>query len=285
MTCISTESLMQSSQTTRSTTGLSLVTYSLHNRNERLCLLADHHVIVFILKGTKLIHFPEETIGLKNNEMIVVEKGRYIMSQICDDEQGFKSLIILIEDKLLSNDFEPLNNFGKTNYFKVNCSEYLVNEIKNIDALSIKDTQAFNKIIQSKVDHIFSYLNSTNGDFKQFLSSLNSSKGTLSMVDALLPHVDSFKNVSHMAKKFNMSSSTFHRHFSRFYGQTPKNWLNNRKLELSIRHLKNWDLSITEVAFLSGFDNFTNFIRVFSQKYGLPPGRYRSQFCQKLHTN
>ncbi|MBP8255824.1 MAG: helix-turn-helix transcriptional regulator [Opitutaceae bacterium] len=68
-------------------------------------------------------------------------------------------------------------------------------------------------------------------------------------------------------------------HFSRFFhAHTRKNfrtYLNEVRLERSIRFLRDLRYNVTEVAGLCGFTGMPYFIQCFRQRYGLTPGEYR----------
>lgn len=66
-------------------------------------------------------------------------------------------------------------------------------------------------------------------------------------------------------------SLKFHEHT----GVTFKEYVDKLRLSYSENLLISTNLSITEVCFSSGFKNVSNFIRRFSEKYGVSPTKYR----------
>ena len=71
------------------------------------------------------------------------------------------------------------------------------------------------------------------------------------------------------------SLTAFKAEFKRIFQTTPGKWLQERRLEYSRYLLETTDLMLDEVCYMSGFENSTHFIRVFKNKYGLPPGRFK----------
>ena len=55
-------------------------------------------------------------------------------------------------------------------------------------------------------------------------------------------------------------------------------WLNMIRLEKAIELLSQNDMTLTEVAMLSGFQSIPSFNRVFREDKGMAPGEYRNLF-------
>ncbi|OQY31947.1 MAG: hypothetical protein B6241_12715, partial [Spirochaetaceae bacterium 4572_59] len=60
-------------------------------------------------------------------------------------------------------------------------------------------------------------------------------------------------------------------------GKTPTEYLNDLKLTYAASELLSLDLSITEIAYASGFNNISHFNLLFKKKFGQPPGLYRKK--------
>ncbi len=68
-------------------------------------------------------------------------------------------------------------------------------------------------------------------------------------------------------------------HFIRFFkeqtGRTCKDYVNTIRLEKAAHLLEDSSMSITEIAFEVGYNDLSYFIKVFRNKYNIPPHRYR----------
>ena len=98
----------------------------------------------------------------------------------------------------------------------------------------------------------------------------------------LLPVLDYLK--THYAQKIHLSqlSGIIHvcddrliRLFKEVTGETPVAWLTNLRLEACIKLLATTDDPIASIAEQTGFGSDTYMTRVFKQKLGTTPGRYR----------
>jgi AraC-like DNA-binding protein len=73
------------------------------------------------------------------------------------------------------------------------------------------------------------------------------------------------------------SESRFIRRFRETTGRTPARYVQERRLERASELLISTDFTIDQIAEACGFANRYYFTRVFTQRMGLPPGRYRSE--------
>ncbi|MEZ0389322.1 MAG: helix-turn-helix transcriptional regulator [Verrucomicrobium sp.] len=79
------------------------------------------------------------------------------------------------------------------------------------------------------------------------------------------------------ARLCHRSLSSFKREFQAIFQESPGKWLLQRRLELAAQLLRNSELSVTDIAFDSGFEHVSHFSRVFKERFGVPPIAYRQE--------
>ena len=75
-----------------------------------------------------------------------------------------------------------------------------------------------------------------------------------------------------------MSAVSFNRFIKKRTGKTFVNYLNDIRVGYASRWLVEKDLSISEIAFKSGFNNIANFNRIFKSIKKTTPSQYREEF-------
>ena len=81
-----------------------------------------------------------------------------------------------------------------------------------------------------------------------------------------------------IAEKMNMSRASFYNKFKNLVGETPNEYINNRRLaKAQSLLLSDMGISIAEVAEALGFNSANYFSRKFKEKFGLTPVRYRQE--------
>jgi AraC-like DNA-binding protein len=73
-------------------------------------------------------------------------------------------------------------------------------------------------------------------------------------------------------------TSKFHllRLFKKYYGQTPKQYLTDKRIEKSKELLKN-GRSVSETCFAVGFESLSSFCTLFKQRVGLTPTEFQKR--------
>ena len=85
-----------------------------------------------------------------------------------------------------------------------------------------------------------------------------------------------------MAQMAGISRDYFSRIFKNVTGMNYNKWLNMIRLEKATELLSHKNMSMTEVAMLSGFQSIPSFNRIFHEEKGMPPGEYRTLFVDDM---
>lgn len=93
-------------------------------------------------------------------------------------------------------------------------------------------------------------------------------------------HVSERIGIGRLSSEVQLSASQLTRQFARQYGQTPYQYLMERKLETARLLLGNTRLGVKEIAFRLSFADEHYFSAVFRRRYGCPPGRWRARLRQ-----
>lgn len=83
--------------------------------------------------------------------------------------------------------------------------------------------------------------------------------------------------VSRLAKVSGVSAAHFARSFKEAFGLPPHRYLLTRRIERATALLREGDLSITEIAFLTGWKSLGTFGRTFRDVTGESPGEMRAR--------
>ena len=87
-------------------------------------------------------------------------------------------------------------------------------------------------------------------------------------------HYDRDLNLDLLAQHLFVSKYHLLRIFKRYDGQTPRQYLINKRIEMSKEHLKS-GMSVTEACFAVGFESVGSFGSLFKRKTGQTPGQFK----------
>ena len=83
--------------------------------------------------------------------------------------------------------------------------------------------------------------------------------------------------VSRLAEVSGVSEAYFARSFKRAFGLPPHRYLLTRRIEQAVSLLRDTELSITDIAFSTGWQSLGTFGRIFHDVTGLSPSSMRSE--------
>jgi AraC-like DNA-binding protein len=84
--------------------------------------------------------------------------------------------------------------------------------------------------------------------------------------------------VHEIASKLNMSVASFSRYFKNHTRKTFSDYVTEIRIGHACRLLMENNYGISEISYLSGFDNLSNFYRHFKKQIGIIPKEYRNRF-------
>lgn len=85
-------------------------------------------------------------------------------------------------------------------------------------------------------------------------------------------------SIAELAESVYLSERQFRRQFEKFYRQSPKVYLQKRRLSAATELLLQKEFSVTEIALACGFSDCNYFSRAFRQNFGISPTEYRKRF-------
>ena len=101
---------------------------------------------------------------------------------------------------------------------------------------------------------------------------------TYRAVDYIFAHYARELSLEEVAEYLGMKPTYFSRVFKQATGRTFIEFVNRLRISKSCELLADGDKAVTDVCFESGFNNISNFNRVFRERIGTTPSDYRRKF-------
>ena len=119
----------------------------------------------------------------------------------------------------------------------------------------------------------------TGGQAQYRAQRTNPGTGTLGpLMEWALEHLDEELTLSTLAAKAHLSTRTLSRRFEAETGHGALQWIAERRVERARALLEETSMSVTEVAFATGFGSLASFRRQFTRLTGATPSAYRHTF-------
>lgn len=113
------------------------------------------------------------------------------------------------------------------------------------------------------------------GSLKELLESMFSPQRA-SFMEMVEAHIFTRATIEDMAALSGMSLSSFKRKFTSIYKESPAQYLQSRKIQEARKLLLHSSLTISEIAYQTGFQDPSHFTKVFRKWSGQTPVAYRT---------
>lgn len=245
--------------------------------------------IIVIKKGMGIISVDLVSYPVKSGDIIFVFPGQlHSISQKDNEIMEYENILFksrllkssgydLCNDKYIQPLLSGLLNINPIITEKYDCYSSFAFLIDEIDKLCDSRPYAYQLQIKSYLFQLF-YLLISNFDENK---TKPISKKSLDKVKVILSYiVDNYQeniSIEDIANHCFYSKSYFMKFFKDTMGVSFIQYLNDYRLEIAAQMLVNTSDNILDIALGTGFDNLSYFTRSFKKKYGITPGKYRSQ--------
>lgn len=93
----------------------------------------------------------------------------------------------------------------------------------------------------------------------------------------VLANISSARNINELAKLCGYDCErTFTRHFKKTFGETPYQWMLNKKMDEVHSLVINTTMNISDIATIYGFKSVSHLTNLYTKRYGISPSKSRS---------
>lgn len=240
------------------------------------------HTLTIVTQGEKhLITYDGKVFEIPHNRVAFFPKDVYVISDLIPQGKCFESYLFFFDDAIIES-------------FLASCGKH-VSLKKERDIYMMEYTPAIKAYVEN-LQPLFSAVGGNSGllnikllEILQLMSLADESGGFASWLYSIMrrnkrnlshfmqTHYDKPLSVEDYAYLTGRSLSTFLRDFKAQFGTTPKKWLNDKRLEKAHDLMHEKDISVTEAAQETGYENISHFIKMFKQKYTLSPKQFIMQ--------
>jgi len=264
---------------------LLFVEYTCMREETKLGIWSDNNYFAFITSGKKAWRTLYHTYEVNQGDILFIKKGANLTHQFFDDE--FCAIFVFIPDDFirtfLTKNSELIQQklIDTSSQDAVICLQtdpLLTNYGQSIQSYLSLPEHPNKALVQLKFEELLHSLfsNKVHRELTDYFVSLTQDE-LYQMARVMELNFAYNLKLEEFARLCHMSLSRFKIAFKDYYHTTPGLWLKERKLDCALHKLLTSSLSISQVAFESGFEDTSHFIRVFKQKHGVTPLQYRQK--------
>jgi AraC-like DNA-binding protein len=260
-----------------------LTVYNCPFRDKFIDVLSYHNYIVYVVEGHKTWHGPHGSWPLGKGSCVFIKKGAFKVEQFFDT--AFCLVLFFVPDDFIyktlhkkhnlvpgtSSSHKPVMSIEVTPvvdiFFQSMMAYYQSGQSPDPSLLDLK----FQELILTVAD------NPRNEELLSFFSSLLQAPHRHSLRQVMEDNFLFNLSLDEYAALCDRSLSSFKRDFEKTFASSPGKWLLEKRLEHGKNLLRQDGLSVSEVAYNSGFESPAHFSRAFKSKFGLAPQAARME--------
>ena len=237
-------------------------------------------VLTMVLKGEqKIMTYDGNLIQVPAGSMMFIPKGMYNVSDLLGDNnkesKGFESVLFFFDDSITEGfllgkgvNVNPKQTWPEAYLFKN--QESVKAYLQALSAIVPKMNVIKEEFVQVKMYELLYLLEALDENFIHFLSQslLGTPRNIKTFMEA---NYDKPLKVEDYAYLTGKSISTFRREFKTRFDTTPQKWLMDKRLTKAREMLVSTEISVTQVALETGYENVSHFIKEFKKKYQMTP--------------
>lgn len=225
------------------------------------------HGLMLVLCDHIRVEYPDDSVVLfDKGDLIYIPKGIYYSIRFLGDSEPLEVLMV---NFAISGDLTTCDRIVKI--------------LSNADQGLAKPFYKMASYCMQANDHKYEIM----GEFYRLLGEIKKQGGSTETsalaksvqpaVEYISSHIGEPMYVSDLAKKCLLSESAFRKRFREIFGQTPGEYVTEKRLTKAAELLKSTDIPITTIASELGFYDNAYFYKLFKNKYKVTPSRYRDK--------
>lgn len=264
---------------------LLFVYYRCPQVDKQMQLYTHYNLISFTLGGSRILHLADKTYTVDKNSVYFTRKTAYV--QELPESPGWELLALYIPDSFLTRvvdeyrDYLPIKKVPPATsevLIKIHLNDSIRTYFYSLIPYFTQKIPPSEKLLELKFKELI--LNILSSPFnKELLAYILRLKENdrIPIWQVMEKNYMYNLTIGELAQISGRSVTTFKRDFFAYYKSTPGKWLTEKRLQRAEKLLNTSKLSISEIAFNSGFENMSHFSRIFKEKYNHSPLQYRKK--------
>lgn len=271
---------------------LLFVEYKCLVKEKQSDIWTHHNYFAYVLGGQKKWKTQKKDYLVSSGEALFVKRGANAVYQYFDEP--FFVLFIFMPDQFIQQTLakypelvkEVINSRSTDNaIIPLTINEVLEAFFQSLFSYFLQAKPPHQTLLKLKLEELVLNVLSQAGNETLRQCFLNMGKSPkVDLEEVMKIHYMYPLTIKDYARLCARSLSTFRRDFKAVFQMTPAKWLTQKRLEYSVFLLKTTDKNINEIIDESGFKNRSHFMKLFKQRYNLPPKQFRQQVAKKALT-
>lgn len=245
----------------------------------------DEACFIFFEEGTTKVNSPYEQVPVTAQESVLLKCGSYFSDLFASPQSDrYEIIVVHLQKNLLREIYkQDIPSFSKssenTNFIRKIETQALIKEyIKGLHFYFDSPSVVSDELLALKIKELILLLIQTknaasvNALFKQLFTPQH-----ISIQEVVSSHIFSDLSIEDLAELSHLSISTFKRQFKNIFNDTPANYIRTKRLGKAKELLSINNLSISQIAYETRFNDVAHFSNAFKAAYNCSPSAYRQK--------
>lgn len=252
------------------------------NRRKLATLCSEENILIVVLDGSITIRCAHDTYEVCRQRMVFIKRDTFFeleenTERDCGANTEYLQFFLTRE---LVREFTKIATVGKNRRdesFPVvvgPTEKDLQNYIASLEPyIEMPQTVDANLVKLKIFELLFCLSKLSNGIITHLLDIRDRFHPNITaMVEENITNSISLRELAMLSGR---SLSSFRRDFAAIYNMPPRQWITKRKLEKSKELLLGTTMTITDICYMTGFENIAHFSRAFKSRFGCAPTTFR----------
>ena len=247
----------------------------------------DFYEIYFHIRGGHFFGLDNDMYRLEPDQMIVVPPfcmhGLVAEGEMCNYERAYLNLPVESLKKFgcgqvdLERIFRSCTSNGRNRFqLEREDAERCVRLIRELQAHQEDKNELLRLTNCSRVLEFLSIVCGVIGRTEAIITQNVSNSIIQEVITYINSHYTEQIRIDDIARRFGVSGSYLSHEFTRYTSRSMYDYVLYRRVMLA-REMISGDLSLNQIAYQCGFNDYSNFLRMFTRIVGTSPARYRRQ--------
>ena len=240
---------------------------------------------VYVTEGRVRYLVNSSEMILNPGDGLLINSGRLHMAETMPDEHG-TYVSLMFHPSILSSfpgsvyNTEYVRPWLENEGIPYSLLRDTVQEDNAINLLFLNVIQAYeNTVTDQEIEVLLSLWRAWQAVIHRSVHEIRSIPSTLAMtvMSYISSHLSEPLSLNQISSAAHLSKEECCRRFKQITGETIFTYIKKSRLEYSLNLLRNTDMTISEIAYASGFSTTSYFISTFRSATGTTPGFYRRE--------
>jgi AraC-like DNA-binding protein/mannose-6-phosphate isomerase-like protein (cupin superfamily) len=239
----------------------------------------EHLEVHYALSGSSVIYAGKKPYEVKEGDLLIINSGELHMAYC---KGSFDAIVMIFEMKDFSEEVAVHNVIFQS---LISGNDKIREWLTIIYKEEIEKENGYKMAIRGKLYELITYLlrnyvmyTLTPSQNEKRIKHLNQINVVLKYIQE--HYVDIITNAQ-MADIIHLSEGRFIHLFKETMGKSPINYINEVRLDKAHSLLLKGELTVMEVAEVTGFQDYNNFGRLFKNHYGFSPSKVWDNISKK----